>query len=243
MMSSLAIPTEKTKVTAMLGDQVIIIYGAPKIGKSTFASQFPNALFVATEPGLSHLEVYQVPVTGWVQFKHLCGIVAKDPLHIETLVIDTIDILYLQCFDAVCKEAGVEHPSDESHGKVWSMVSSEFRRVLARLSLLRTKYGKKMGLVMVSHVRIVDEESRTGTKRSYAMNLSNSPRIIVTSMSDLYLFADVADDGSRVLRTKGTKGWAAGDRTGMLPETMPLSYDALSAAFSNVLTKKNGEKK
>jgi hypothetical protein len=97
-----------------------------------------------------------------------------------------------------------------------------------------------MGLVLISHVRVVEEDTRTGMQKSWAMNLSNSPRIVVESMCDLILFADVESDGSRVIRTKPSPRWVAGDRTGTLPETLPLGYDALSSAFSG---KTNGENK
>ena len=188
----IVIPTKKTSVTLGLGDQVVTIYGAPKIGKSTFASQFPGALFAATEPGLNHLNVYQIPINGWKDFLSLGAALASDPLQVETLVVDTVDILYLQCQSAVCDKAEVQHPS-----------------------------GK--------HMR-------------WAPTLPPSARNIVEGMSDLLLFADVDGDGSRVLRTKPSQRWIAGDRSGKLPETLPLSYDSLSSTFSGK-AKKNGEKK
>ena len=239
-MSSISIPTERTKKALGLGDQVITLYGQPKIGKSTFAGQFPNALFAATEPGLNFLEVYQVPVGNWADFTKLCAVLARDPLHVETLVVDTIDILYDLCEKHVCGLAGIAHPSDASYGKGCSMVKSEFKRVLSKLGTLRTRDGGKMGLGIISHTRVVEEETRPGTNKTFAMNLSNSPRIVVESMSDLLLFADVEPDGTRVLRTKPSTKWVAGDRTGKLPETLPLNYDALSSAFSGT-KKENGD--
>lgn len=227
------IPTEKTKKAQALGDQVITLYGMPKIGKSTFASQFPNALFAATEPGLNHIEVYQVPVNGWTDFTKLCAVLASKPLQVETLVIDTVDILYEQCKAHVCGLAGIQHPSDLTYGKGFSMVNSEFRRVLAKLGTLRTANDGKMGLVLISHAREIEEDTRTGKRMRWSPSLPGSARNIVESMSDLLLFADVDGDSSRVLRTKPSPRWVAGDRTGKLPETMPLSYDALSSAFNN----------
>jgi len=236
------IPTQKTKTSLELGDQFITIYGQPKIGKSTFASHFPNALFAATEPGLNFLEVYQVQVSDWPNFTKLCATLARDPLHVQTLVIDTVDILYDLCEKHICSLSNVAHPSDLSYGKGFAMVKSEFKRVLAKLGTLRTKDGGKMGVVLVSHTRVVEEETRTGTNKTFAMNLANGPRIIVEGMSDLLLFADVEPDGSRVLRTKPSAKWVAGDRTGRLPETLSLDYGKFVATFRNPekKEKKNG---
>jgi|TARA_R110000824_G_scaffold5326_8_gene24764 hypothetical protein len=226
------IPTEKTKKASGLGDQVITIYGTPKIGKSTLASQFPNALFAATEPGLNFLEVYQVPIGDWTDFTNLCAIVASSPLQVETLVIDTVDILYLHCRDHVCNKAGIMHPSDASYGKGFAMVNGEFRRVLAKLGTLRTREGGKMGLVLVSHAKEIEHDTRVGKQLRWTPSLPGSARQIVEGMSDLLLFADVDSSDERVLRTKPSNRWVAGDRTGNLPETLPLSYEALSSAMN-----------
>ena len=39
------------------GARKIVIYGPEGIGKSTFASQFPNPLFIDTENGTKELDV------------------------------------------------------------------------------------------------------------------------------------------------------------------------------------------
>ena len=49
------LPTAKTPAKRSLSDVSILLYGPSKIGKSTFASQAPNAIFIATEPGLNAL--------------------------------------------------------------------------------------------------------------------------------------------------------------------------------------------
>lgn len=225
------IPTNKTPTNTKLGNQVIAVYGQAKIGKSTFASQFPNALFAATEPGLNFLEVYQVTINTWGDFRDLCNALAKDPKHVETLVIDTVDLLYAHCEAHVCADNKVTHPSQGNHGLVWSKLKTEFNRVLTKLTMLRTASGEPMGLVMISHDRVVEEDTRTGVKRYSAPDLSNSPRTIVEAKADLLLFADTEQDGSRVFRTTPNDKWRGGDRSGFLSETMPLNYNAIVEAF------------
>ena len=50
------LPTAKTPPKRSLSDVSILLYGPSKIGKSTFASQAPDAIFLATEPGLNALD-------------------------------------------------------------------------------------------------------------------------------------------------------------------------------------------
>ena len=51
---TVTLPTTKTKPTTDLAKQSILLYGVPKLGKSSFASQFPEARFFECEPGLNH---------------------------------------------------------------------------------------------------------------------------------------------------------------------------------------------
>jgi len=61
----------------------------------------------------------------------------------------------------------------------------------------------------------------------------------VLGIADLILFCDLetiaGPDGQptmrRVMRTKPSPYWEAGDRTGRLPATIDLDYDAFVAAF------------
>lgn len=52
------LPTEKKQPKQKLEDYSILLYGQPKIGKSTFCSQMDMPLFLATEPGLEALSVW-----------------------------------------------------------------------------------------------------------------------------------------------------------------------------------------
>jgi SpoVK/Ycf46/Vps4 family AAA+-type ATPase len=71
---SMPLPQAKTPPKKKMEEQTILIYGPPKIGKSTLASQFDNPLFLATEAGLNALEVFQVPIPTWDDFLVSCKI-------------------------------------------------------------------------------------------------------------------------------------------------------------------------
>jgi hypothetical protein len=45
----------------------VMVYGQTKIGKTTLCSQAEGALFLATEPGLNALDVFQVPILTWTE--------------------------------------------------------------------------------------------------------------------------------------------------------------------------------
>jgi len=129
---SIALPTEATKPVTELGKQTILLYGSPKLGKSSFASRAPGSLFFECEPGLNHLEVFKVPTYSWEAFLEACKLVAKGDHNFKTIVIDTIDNAFKMCSDYVCAKHGIEYEGDMGHGKGWALVKNEWHRVLTR---------------------------------------------------------------------------------------------------------------
>ena len=228
------LPKTKSKPKTKLEDQTILLYGIPKIGKSTFASQMDNPLFIATEAGLNNLEVYQVPVSDWETFLKVAAEIAKGGHEYKTIVIDTVDNLLKFCSDYVCKKAGVMDEADLEWGKGWRMVKSEFLRALTKISLL------PYGLVLISHAQIKEIKSRTGKIDKTVPTLTGGGRDVVLNMSDIILYAEIVErqekDGKgteevRILRTKPSEKWEAGDRTGKLPEVLPLDFKEFKKQF------------
>ena len=217
------LPTEKTPARMSLSDLTVLVHGPAKIGKSTLCSQAPDALFIATEAGLNALEVYQVPVTNWNEFLEACRDVADDKHGFKTIIVDTLDNAYLMCQERVCEKHKIEHPSDLAYGKGFSLVNTEFYRVLNKLSLL------PYGLFLVCHSQEKEIETRTGRRTRIVPTLPDKARRMVLGMVDVILYCDVDTvvDGEgkmtterRVMRTKPTETYEAGDRTGRLPDVI-----------------------
>ena len=56
------LPITKSPPKHQLADLTVLLYGPSKIGKSTWCAQADGALFLATEPGLNALNVFQVAI-------------------------------------------------------------------------------------------------------------------------------------------------------------------------------------
>ncbi len=201
---TMTLPTAKTKPTTDLAKQSILLYGVPKLGKSSFASQFPEAMFFECEPGLNHLEVFKVPTYSWEAFLEACKLLAKGDHNFKTLVIDTVDNAFKMCSDYVCAKHGIEYEGDMGHGKGWALVKNEWHRVLTRLASL------PYGLILISHAVDKTIETRTGEYTKTTPSLPDRARNVVLGLVDIILYGDsisrkdaagnlVVD---RVLRTK-----------------------------------------
>ena len=71
------LPTKKSPPKQDHADLTVLVYGPSKIGKSTGCSRSEGALFLATEPGLNSLDVFQVPIRSWEELLAACGEIAE----------------------------------------------------------------------------------------------------------------------------------------------------------------------
>jgi len=225
----MALPIEKSKVISDLEKQVVLLYGRAKIGKSTLCSKFDSPLFLATEPGLNQLEVFKININTWEKFLEACKEVAEGKHSFKTIVIDTIDNLVIFCADYICRMHNINHPADLPHGKGWNFVTAELTRAMSKLSML------PYGLILVSHCDMEEIETKTKKYNRFTISISGKNRGVFLNMADLILFIDseMDKDGNerRLIRTKPSLYWEAGDRAGKLPETLRLSFDDLAKCF------------
>lgn len=86
---------EPTTISRDLRGKYVLLYGAPKVGKTTFASSFPKNLFLSTEQGTNALpSVYAVNIENWSAFKRILSQLKKEEVQekYNTITIDTITI-------------------------------------------------------------------------------------------------------------------------------------------------------
>src|SRR5262249_3976581 len=95
----------------ILRAQRITVYGPHGIGKSTLASQFPEAVFIDTEEGTSHLAINRVAVKDYKSLYEALSELATSEFPCRTAVLDTIDHVETFLCAEVCREhkaAGIE---------------------------------------------------------------------------------------------------------------------------------------
>lgn len=224
------LPTQVTRARENISDLSILLYGIPKIGKTTLAAQANDPVILASEDGTRHLDCYTMPIRSWTEFLEACAELSAGRHRFKTVVLDTIDNIYRWCVEHVCATHGVNHEGDLKFGKGYEYINREFHRVLTKLSLL------PYGLILISHEqeKEVEENGKTITKT--IPTLPRGARKVVLGLVDVIGYCEVERGGSgeelrRVMRTKPTLRYEAGDRTGRLPETIELSYAALKHAF------------
>lgn len=204
------------------------IYGEPKAGKSTFASTFDGAMFICTEPGTKFLSVFggdKVHET-WEDIRDtVANLMSKDH-EFQTIVFDTADNAWDMCAKYTNRKGGLEHESDGEYGKGWSAVKKEFKAVVDALA------NRGYGLIFISHSK-TEEREHKGIKRAFINNtLGSGARKYINGLCDFIFHCYMDDDCNHLFRTKASLNVNAGDRSGVLPEVMPMDIEALKKALA-----------
>lgn len=216
-----------------------LVYGRPKLGKSTLASKFPEPVFIATEPGLKYIDIDKKRkkyIYNWAEFQPIVNTLMQTEHGYKTVVLDTIDNLVMMCSDYVCEREGIDHPSKLAMGKGWAMVTAELKLWLNKIA-----NNEELTLVMIGHEKTSSIKTRAGEEYSFTtLNLGGKNREAIIAFPDHILLCDVENNAgveTRVMRVQGSRNWDAGSRNPNIAckDTIELSYDALL----NCLLKEN----
>lgn len=208
----LELPTEKSKPKTKLNELMFYFYGLPKIGKTSLALQFPDALLLACEPGAKTHECFQVPIKNWTDLRDIRTELKKKK-EFATVIIDTADLAFAYCDKYVCTRLGVEDRADAGWGKGWNAVKREFTDVV--LSISHT--GR--GIVFTSHQSMEPYKDHNGKDRQRIIpSLRDKGAFIMNSIVDVWA-PILYENGSRVLRMRGNEHIEAGQR--LSPKAFP----------------------
>lgn len=203
--SGFSLPTEPSTPADDMGAYSWLIFGEKKIGKTTLASMFDNALFLMTEPGAKALSVYQVAVPNWITAREALRALKSDT-QFSTVVVDTVDLAFKMCEKHVCQKMAIDHPSDEDWGRGWSAVRDEFAQWVQQLMLL------DKGVVFISHATEREVKTRSGQKYDRIQpTMANQARDIIEGMVDIWAYYTY-EGSQRVLIIRGDEHVSAGHR-------------------------------
>lgn len=203
------LPTEKSSPSDDLSDYSMLLYGSKKIGKTSLAAQFPDALFLALEPGTKALRVFSTPVPSWDHADAIVEALEKPGGcdRYKTIVVDTVDILYTHAFEHICKKQMINHPQEENdYGATWGEIRKLFRSLVVRILNLPA------GSIFISH----DTEKEV-TLRNGDIVDRVQPTMSKQAIEEVEGIVDIIgnygyEGSSRVLRIDGRQEVVAGCR-------------------------------
>ena len=110
----------------------LLLYGAPKVGKTTMLSVLDDCLIIDTEKGSRMIEGYIQEVNSREELINtLIEIKESKDVSYKYIAIDTVDKIAEWAERQVCKEEGVAAIGDLAFGKGYGMVREKVSRTLS----------------------------------------------------------------------------------------------------------------
>ena len=218
--------------------QKVVIYGVEGIGKSTFASQFPDPLFSDTEGGTNALDVsrFESPAD-WYELVEQAEYVRTHRV-CKTYVVDSIDWAERMCMDAICKDAGKKSIEDFGYGKGYTVLLEWVQKYLDILQQI-VDNGVNVVLTAHSQVKKIERPDDVNAYDRYELKLQKKTCPVIKEWADMLLFANFetytqkdkdgkvsAKGKNRMMYTTYNPVWDAKNRHG-LPDELPFSFDSI----------------
>lgn len=229
----------------------VVIYGAEGIGKSTFASQFPNPLFLDTEGGTSSLNIRRVKCgSSWDYLLSCVEEIIKDPSICKTLVIDTADWAESLCTKYVCEKYRKSNIEEFGFGKGYVYLQDEFSKLLTALDKV-IELGVNAVITAHGKPRKFELPEEAGQFDRWEMKLTKQVAPLLKEWCDMLLFCNYktyvvttenntkkAQGGKRVIYTSHHACWDAKNRYG-LPDELDLDFKGIAHLFGTQSPKKS----
>ena len=221
---------QPTTISRDLRNKYVLLYGKPKVGKTSFAAQCPNNLIFSFEKGVNFLPgVYAADVPKWTDFKALLKQLDKEEVKqkFHTVTIDTVSIAWNLCEQYICSQNNVRALGDIPWGKGYALLKDEFSNALRQISMMG------YGIILITHAKIaVKKTDDDDTVEYISPNIPERAQDIVNALVDIigYIDAQFEDDGvtsRRTLVTRGTSTIVAGSRLKYLEPRIPFGYTEL----------------
>lgn len=232
----------------------IVIYGQPKVGKSTFAASSPNPIGIVTEEGLDNIDVPAFPKAE--TFDDVLGAIGTlytEDHDFKTVFVDSLDWLEPLILAKVCADNKVSNIESIGYGKGYIFADDLWKQFFTGLDALRNDKG--MTIICIAHEQTttVKNPALAEDYSAYSLKLNKRATALVSEWADVIGFAQyevftrkvdpdnklnkdvkAVTTGTRKLQLNPHPAWVAGNRYG-IPDVR-LSWDEFSAAMTAAMS-------
>lgn len=226
----------------------VVIHGAQKVGKSTFAAGAYNPIFLPLEDGLSGLETNSFPLlTSYKQVDEALLSLYQEKHDFGTVVVDSTDWLEPLIWAHVCELNNWTSIEQPGYGRGYVEANKVWRDFLDKLNTLRVEKGMAVILIAHSAVKRFEAPDSEAFDR-YELKMQKGALGLIVEWADVIGFAQEetaikkeaqgqnvrargVSTGRRILHCNAKPSFIAGNRYG-LPDVIPLKWDALVGAMN-----------
>lgn len=192
----------------------VILLGGEKLGKSTFASESPNCVFLPIngEEGIDDLSVAKFPVAKtYDEVKDAINTLISENHEYKNLAIDSSSALEPVIFTEICKRWKVDtiEKVGSGFGRGYVEATSLWKELTEGLDILRNQ--KNMGIFIIGHISTKQfNDPLTESYSQYTWDIHTKASAIMNRWADCILFMNTKvyttteDGGFNKSETKAT---------------------------------------
>ena len=233
----------------------VLLYGQHGVGKSTWAAEAPEPIFLNFEDGLADINCEATkPLKTIGEVNECLSFLLTQKHEYNTCALDTVDWFESLVMAKVAQEFGEETYQEIDYGRGAGRVTAGWQWLLSTLDMLRDERG--MNIVLLSHARIEKFNNPHGAAYDrYVPDLSKQAFGLAQEWCDEVLFAQfrvlateqkesfgskrtIAVGGKeRYIVTSEAASCMAKNRL-RLPEELPMTWAAYQACWPKIAAKK-----
>jgi hypothetical protein len=227
----------------------VLLYGTHGIGKSSWAAQAPDVLFLNLEDGLNDIDAAKSEhLTALDSVLEALTWLASQKHGFRWVAVDSVDWLEGLIHDEVARKAGKATIGDIAFGAGYKSAQAYWDKILSMLDWLRTECG--IGVILLAHTAIKKyADPMSDSYDRYQPALHETAAATLQEWADEVLFATyrvhtrkqdegfgkerviAGGSGERLLRCTETPGALAKNRLTM-PEAIDFSWAAYAQYFT-----------
>lgn len=226
----------------------VVVYGPEGIGKTTFANNFPQPVYIDTEGSTNFIDGQKLPdPTSWTMLLEELEYLKRTSSIARTVVIDTMDWAENLAKQHLMAKNNWDAIDASSYGTRYVALADEIGKLLNKLSeLVELNYN----VVLLAHSETKKHElpDELGAFDRYVLKLERRDASLVKEWADMILFANFkttvitdsktnskkATGGQRVMYTTHKPTWDAKNRLGLADE-LPFDYEQIRAQLEQAM--------
>ena len=231
---------------------IMALHGTAGIGKTSFAAQAVNPIFIRTEDGLGAINAETFPLAQqWGDVMEALGVLYQEKHDYKTVVIDSLSALEPLIWKQVARDHNKKGIEDLGFGKGYVFAQDYWQQLLQGCAALRDEKGIMPILIAHSEVQRFDSPEVEPFDR-FQIRLHKRAMSLIYERSDIIGFCNwrtviVKDEiginqkqargvgtGERLMHLIEKPAYLAKNRYS-LPDTLPLDWAAFNQALSNAM--------
>jgi hypothetical protein len=172
---------------------IIVVHGGAGVGKTTFAAQAPDCIFIPVEDGLGMLDVATFPEPIKVnEITMMMKSLVDEDHNYQWLVIDSITAMEKKLWSDLCNQGNVSSIEElgGGYGKGFTKALEWTNQLIADMRYLRQV--KSMGIILIAHSNITTvNPPDKASYDQYTLNVNKKLADFIHTQADIVAYCEL----------------------------------------------------